>query len=469
MLAGVAAFIGARRRRSRKDTSTPALEAEPCSTAAFANAEPHLQPFGALDDVTVHRVTRITGWAVDPRAPLDRVDIEVTDCPPVRARLGLIREDALARVEVAHARVSGFDALLDISALEGPSASISTRAYTLGGPSYVVAERTVQLDPATVQAQPSGLEPEATLRYQAPAQPRPAAQSLGRTPLNLLVFAHDLNRGGAQIWLRELLERSGAGRQFPCTVIASGPGPDGPRFEALGIRVHVVEPCPVWDADSYEEVVAKLVPLTADAGHTVVLVNTFVSLIGADLAGRLGLPYVWALHESYEPSMIMSALYSPDAVHPRVQAAAMRALRQASRTVFVAQATRQLFLGHVDPAHAVVIPYGVDTAAVDATRLETTRAAARLRLGLSLGDRPPLRRHDRAAQGTDDDGSCLCLDRQRVSGGAARVCRRHRRALHRRTPSVHRRYRAEQAVPGRTPPRRSVPVVPGRRCPRLRL
>jgi D-inositol-3-phosphate glycosyltransferase len=152
---------------------------------------------------------------------------------------------------------------------------------------------------------------------------------------------------------------------------------------SLGIRVHVTRPCPVWDVESYEQAVAELEALACDGGHTAVLVNTFVSLIGADVAGRLGLPYVWALHESYEPHMILSALYSPDSVDALVEATALRALRQAPKAVFVAEATRRLFLDVIDPARAVVVPYGVDTRAIDATRLRTSRAAARLLLGVA--------------------------------------------------------------------------------------
>jgi glycosyltransferase involved in cell wall biosynthesis len=384
VLAGIAVLVGARRRRSRRDSSRPAGTQPP--TPARIDHGPDLQPLGALDDITGHRATKVTGWAVDPRAPVDRIEIEVTSHRPVRARLGLIRDDALALTGVAHARVSGFEGLIDLSGVHGPSISITARAYTSHGASFVVAERTVVLDTATERFTPPRSPDGDELQEPIQALPRPAAAAEAHNELDLLVFAHDLNRGGAQMWLRELLERSGAGRQYPCTVIASGPGPDGPRLEALGIRVHVTDPCPVWDVELYEKALAELAALTADAGHTAVLVNTFVSLIGADLAGRLGLPYVWALHESYEPSMIMPALYSPDTVDPLVQAAAMLALRSASRTVFVAEATRRLFLDYVDPAHAVVVPYGVDTAAIDATRAGISREAARLQLSLSHGE-----------------------------------------------------------------------------------
>jgi glycosyltransferase involved in cell wall biosynthesis len=202
-------------------------------------------------------------------------------------------------------------------------------------------------------------------------------------PLNLLVFSHDLNYGGAQIWLGELLERSGAGRDFPCTVIAGGSGPLQPRFEALGISVHVTSPYPVGDFEAYERSVAELAFGLCGGGHTAVLLNTFVSFIGGDVAGRLNLPYIWAIHESYEPSMILSYVYSPGEVDALVNATALRVLEEASKAVFVAEATRQLFLDVIDPARAVVVPYGVDTIAIDATRLGTSRAAARAQLGLS--------------------------------------------------------------------------------------
>jgi len=283
----------------------------------------------------------------------------------------------------AHARVSGFEALLDLSGFDGATVSIVVRAYPIGGEPFLVAERTVDAAPATEALQSPASLSEAVAEQRPQALPTRPPSPAACAEFNLLVFAHDLNRGGAQLWLWHLLERCGAGRAFPCTVISPAAGPDGARFEALGIRLQVTGPCPVWDVESYEKAVAELEALTIDGGHTTVLVNTFVSFIGADVAGRLGLPSVWALHESYAPSVIMSALYPPDTVHPLVQAAALRALRRTPRAVFVAEATRALFLDFVNPAHAVVVPYGVDTAAIDAARAGTSRTDARYLLGLS--------------------------------------------------------------------------------------
>jgi glycosyltransferase involved in cell wall biosynthesis len=369
-------LVGVRRRRTIRDIRKGAFGASQAP-----------RPVGVLDDLVPasrrRTVAKITGWVVDPSVPIDRVEIAVTRRSPVSARLGLVRDDALEAMGVAHARLSGFEALVDLSGLEGPTASLVVRAYPIGREPFVVAERELELENAMVASGPHGSGHPAVLQEPPAGLGRRKARLAAGTELNLLVFAHDLKSGGAQMWLWELLERSGAGREFPCTVIALGPGRDGTRMASLGIHVHVTRPCPVWDVEAYEQAVAELEALACDGGHTAVLVNTFVSLIGADVAGRLGLPYVWALHESYEPQMIMSALYSPDSVDPLVEATALRALRQAPKAVFVAEATRRLFLDVIDPARAVVVPYGVDTRAIDATRLATSRAAARLLLGVA--------------------------------------------------------------------------------------
>jgi glycosyltransferase involved in cell wall biosynthesis len=338
-------------------------------------------------------VVQFAGWAFDEAAPIDRVEIVLGDRPPARMRLGLVREDVRERWDIPHARLAGFEAMLDLAEL--PSAVDQLRvgvvASTMYGQRFVIAERTY-----TVAAAELGDEPEGRRRARQHQLRERTKELLGRpvvgetrTPgeLDLVVFAHDLGLGGAQLWLSELLRCAGAGRDFPCTVIAPQPGPLLEPLEALGIDVHVTNGYPVEDLETYEGSVAELAALSRRAGHTAVLVNTFCSFIGVDVAQRLQLPCAWAIHESYRPALLWSALYPPGHVDPLIRATAIRALGHASALLFVAESTRRLFLDATDPERAITIPYGVDTAAIELERARASasgdaRACARASLGL---------------------------------------------------------------------------------------
>jgi glycosyltransferase involved in cell wall biosynthesis len=336
-------------------------------------------PSGALDAPASERalergVTSIAGWAFDRDAPIDRVEIVVGDGPRTRARLGLVRDDLVELLGVPHARLAGFEATVDLADLasDRQHVRITVTGHPMRTPPFIIADGTY---PLTYPGSPSGPEQAEVQRHadlrertrQALDRLRPEQATASRE-LDLLVFTHDLGLGGAQLWLAEYLERSGAGRAFPCTVISPRPGTLLRTFERLGIAVHVTNGYPVESLEAYEGAVAELAALSSRNGHTATLVNSFCSFIGADVAARLRLPCVWAIHESYRPALLWAALYPPGHVDRHVRAAAIGALQGASALLFVAEATRQLFLSATDPDRTVVVRYGVDIASVDRAR-----------------------------------------------------------------------------------------------------
>ena len=148
-----------------------------------------------------------------------------------------------------------------------------------------------------------------------------------------------------------------------------------------GIEVHVTSPLPVHDAAAYEGRLARAAAWLAPRAHTVALVNTFRAFPGADLAERHGLPVVWAVHESWPEPLIWAFDHPGVAVDPAVRAIAAGALARAGAVVFESEATRALYEDRA-PGRTVFVPYGVDTAALDAFAASTTPAtrAARARL-----------------------------------------------------------------------------------------
>jgi glycosyltransferase involved in cell wall biosynthesis len=101
-----------------------------------------------------------------------------------------------------------------------------------------------------------------------------------------------------------------------------------------------------------------------------------------DLAGRLGIPNVWAIHESYDLSVFWGE-HLPDVhIDPVVGRRLTGAFGATSAMVFVADATRRMFERYGDPRRFVKIDYGIDVGHVDAYRSGFDRSAARARLGI---------------------------------------------------------------------------------------
>ena len=334
----------------------------------------------------------LQGWAIDPAGPIDRIEIAVNGVPGGAARLGLPRPDVRAVWDVAHAGISGFEAQVDLGALPADvkQVTFTVTAYPFDTDPFRVAEQRHQLlsGPGVAAASDEDLE-------QIRGRSARALASFPRSrpgPLDLLVFAHDLDYGGAQLWLQELLLRGGAGRRFPCTLVSPMDGPLRADLEQRGIDVVVASGhgYPVHDVRAYEGAVASLAALARINGHTAVLVNTLLAFPGADVALRLHLPFVWAVHESYTPDQFWDAIYPPGHVDPRVIASAMRALGEADKVVFAAESTRQLYAGSIRPRASVYLPYGVDTKGIDRFVAATPIANARANLGIGPDDRTVL-------------------------------------------------------------------------------
>jgi glycosyltransferase involved in cell wall biosynthesis len=347
----------------------PAPEVEP---------EPEPEPnelSGRLDTPRAgERVPRgaltVGGWATTTQHVAVRsVTLSVGDAELGRARLGLGRLDVAANDEAVHAPLAGFEQLVDLSMLDAgiETATLRATVEALDG-TVGVLEHEVVLDAA--RAMPvAGAD-----RWQRPAPPPKA-------PLHLLACTHDLGLGGAQLWLTELLARSGAGRSYPCTVVAFAGGVLADQLAAQGVEVHVTSPLPVHDAAAYEGRLEELSAWLGERSFTGAIVNTFRAFPAADLAERHGLPVVWAIHESWPQSLIWSFDHPGVAVDPHVRELAERSLREAAAVVFESEATRSLYAERA-AGRTLVVPFGVDTAALDRFAAATDPPAARRAVGL---------------------------------------------------------------------------------------
>jgi glycosyltransferase involved in cell wall biosynthesis len=345
----------------------------------------HPLPAASLDDPvdgsTVPRdFVRVRGWAMSAAGLADRVELTVDGAPTAVARLCAPRPDLVPAFGDEHAMLGGFEHALDLTGVSADADSI-----VLGGVAHLPDGSSIPLKPVHLQVEDPQLptydeERAALLRSRTPVVPA-AEPSAGERPPHVLVVTHDLNLGGGQLVLLELLERFAAERGMTGAVVAPRRGATLERLEAAGFPVHVMGDLPLDDVETYEGRLAQLVAWAAPQGFDAVLVNTLVAFAGGDVAERLGLPAVWIVHESYGLDGFW-ATFPEEWLHPHVRRRGVATFRDAAAVIFEADATRRLFEADAAPGACRTIPYGIDVPALGAWGREWDRGRARSELEL---------------------------------------------------------------------------------------
>jgi D-inositol-3-phosphate glycosyltransferase len=325
-----------------------------------------------LADTEVHGETlNISGWAAFESGPTARVEVWLDDRPLGRARLGNPRSDVEEMNDLPHAAVSGFEMTADLSQAlaEGAEGAATLRmvATAADGRSYKAEPVPIVLAPAPPAPAPSSPPP--------PVEPGTANGGQGR---RLLVATHQLNLGGAQLYLMDLLhgllDRGG----FAPTVVSAMDGSLRGELEAMGIPVHITGTFPMDDLSAHLGQVEELTAWARPHEFELAFVNTATALAfpGAEVASRLGIPAIWAIHESFEPAIIWAPL------DPEVRALGEEALSRAAFAVFEAEATQRIFEPLLDGGRGRTIPYGLDLVPLAAKRESFDGAAARRDAGI---------------------------------------------------------------------------------------
>lgn len=200
--------------------------------------------------------------------------------------------------------------------------------------------------------------------------------------MNVLVITHRLDRGGAQLWLHELIERLARDAGVSFSVVAAIDGPLRLELEAWGIDVRITGDHPVHDLAEYEQRVGELADWASPQRFDVALVNTLRCFPAIEVADRAGLPSVFAIHESFGLERWWAIAYPPDRLDAGVKARGQAALRLATVILFAADGTRRLYETDAGPARVTTLPYGMEFEAMDRFSEETSVGAARERLGL---------------------------------------------------------------------------------------
>jgi D-inositol-3-phosphate glycosyltransferase len=310
----------------------------------------------------------VRGWALFPSGPPAQVEVWLDEQPLGRARVGLRRPDIEKRTGDALSGVSGFELIGDLSKREAPPGEAVLRAVATG----TEGERH-ELPPVAIKPV-VGKDDDLELPPPAARTPR----SSGGQGRRLLVCTHQLNLGGAQFYLLDLLRELVAQGAAEPTVVSALDGVLRTDLEALGIPVHISGLAPLEDLSSHIGRVEELVAWAEGRNFEAAFVNTATafSFPGAEAAIELGIPAIWAIHESFPPPVLWSGLSRS------VRERAEHALSEAAVAIFEADATRQLFEPPLPPGRGLVLPYGLDLAPIEAARASFDPAEARREAGI---------------------------------------------------------------------------------------
>jgi D-inositol-3-phosphate glycosyltransferase len=326
-------------------------------------------------------VLLVSGWLRVDHG-YDHVDIQFGDEPKERARLvAECRPDVAAAVADPAAPLCGWYLLARVPTVTRDEDVTLTVTASGAAGELCLATRTVRVVPPKPTST-AHAERMAALRARTVAvasQHQPA-----RDGMHLLVVTHQLDLGGGQLYLHEMLRQLLHDGDMQCTVLAAGEGLLRDELEAWGATVHVTGPLPM-DGLNYEARMLELCQLVAADGANVVMVNTMGSFWGVDLADRCGIPAVWSIHESFPLERFIFEAFG-GTLDPAIEARLRSAFASAAAVVFEADATRRLFDSLGDPRRFIRIDYGIDLDGIDRYVESTDRAALRESLGIAPDD-----------------------------------------------------------------------------------
>lgn len=320
---------------------------------------------------------RVSGWALFDGLPPDRVEMWLGDASAQPVRRGIQRRDVLDTVapDTPASIASGFDSLVSVPlSAAGQWLPVHVRAWSKDGRSWTS-------EPVIVKIAASGPSHPPLATTDLEVLPNATRR---KGPLRLLVFAHSLNLGGGELYLDELLARLAGGYDIELLVVSPTAGPLMDPLRERGIPVHITHGYAV-NPEHYEGRVHELQALIAAWRPDVVLANTVGIFPPVDAALRLGVPVVWAIHESFTLEEFISLNWGSRGLAPEVEAR-MRHCLGAAHTVFVAQSTLQMFAEQVPELQGRHMHYGIDLTTINDYRRDNPKVALREQLGFSADD-----------------------------------------------------------------------------------
>lgn len=320
----------------------------------------------------------VSGWVVFPGARVDFVEVFLDGEHVGHAAWGDNRADIRERFphEGVNALTSGFHTLVPVPISQSDAVhEIHVRATSYDGRIWESVANGVVVSGVDERA----LAPSPFASQLAPIHKPPSVKR------RWCVFTHSLTIGGGQLYLQELLVRVAREGAAEILLISPEDGPLRQKLEAEGIAVHITAGYAVTAA-KYEGGLAELAFLIREWRSDIVIINTLGVFPPADVALRLGLPVIWAIHESFSLNLFSFVCWGPGGLAPAVHERWLLSLSNSER-VYEADSTLELHRRDVPSTRARKIPYGVDLDAINTYIATNDRAAVRERLGYGTHDR----------------------------------------------------------------------------------
>lgn len=326
-------------------------------------------------------VMRIGGWVVFPGGRTRKVSVEVNGVIVAAARTFVARGDVGKMFAFPDAPVSGFEHVLTLPpSTTATSVAVRVIADAMDGRSWRSETSIVNMLP-----RPSWDDGHArAMRARTAALGNGTAPA--QDPIDTLVFTHSLELGGGQLWLTELLSQMQLRTDNRCAVVSVGDGVLRAGLEAQGIDVHTTVGFPVGSIDEYEGRVRELALLIRASGCSSVLVNTLGMFPAVDAAMTVGIPVLWAIHESFVTDEFLFLNYGFTGAHPYARSRLPATLEAADALVFEASQTGDLFAPYTTVEQRRVVDYGIDTAEIQNFVAGFDRAQARADEGFDEDD-----------------------------------------------------------------------------------
>jgi D-inositol-3-phosphate glycosyltransferase len=308
------------------------------------------------------------GWTTFPSGAASRVDVWLGEEPLGPARLGLPRPDVSDALELEPHAATGFELIANLESWPGENGAAILRATATGpeGERLELPSLSLRIAPAVERGGAGGA--------------RNAFAPRGRSRgLRTLIATHQLDLGGAQLYLMDLVRQLLRDGGIAPTVVSAVDGCLREELEALGVPVHICGPMAADRLGSHVDRVEELIAWTAERDFEVAFVNTGTTNIlpWVEVARHLGIPAVWAIHESFDPGELWGH------IDPAVRARAETALSEAAQPLFVAEATHRLFEPLIGD-RGLTLPYGLDLEPIDICRSDFDRDESRRRAGIPL-------------------------------------------------------------------------------------
>ncbi len=329
---------------------------------------------GPSDGATVAGdVLFVWGWCLFTNSRVARVEVIVDGTSVGFARTYVDRADVAAHYQHPDAPAAGFEMLISFAERDRSANSlVMVEATSLDGQRWCSDSHRVSWVALSAD---SGHRAELLARRSSAT-----LDTLTSSGTRVLVFTHQLDLGGGQLWLFELLRQITAVSELECMVVTVTDGPLRRRLEDLGIKVHVTARTRTDDVEAYEGRIHELALLIRASGAGTVLVNTLGEFPAVDAAARAAVPCLWAIHESYEPAIFRHVCWGPE-MHQHAVSRFNESFRSARALIFEARQTADLFAHICSPQQRFVVDYGVDREAIDVYRASVDRTAVRSSLG----------------------------------------------------------------------------------------